>query len=287
MGLLEGKTALITGASRGIGKSIARKFAGEGADIAITNIVDDDEFKTTIKELQNLGVKAKGYVSNAASFEDSQRVINEVVKDFSRIDILVNNAGITRDTLLMRMTEDQWDSVIAVNLKSVFNLTKAVLQTMLKQKSGSIINMSSVVGVSGNAGQSNYSASKAGIIGFTKSVAKEVGSRNIRCNAIAPGFIITEMTEKLPEEVKTEWANKIPLRRGGTPEDVANTALYPCFRIIILCQRTNNSCLWRYVNLKIFIIFTIPQGVHPFSTRKCSETYLFHTYFKRAPCFFF
>jgi len=198
----------------------------EGADIAITNIVDDEEFKTTIKEISALGVKAKGYVSNAANFEDSQRVINDVVKDFNRVDILVNNAGITRDTLLMRMTEDQWDYVIAVNLKSVFNLTKAVLQTMLKQKSGSIINMSSVVGVSGNAGQSNYSASKAGIIGFTKSVAKEVGSRNIRCNGIAPGFILTEMTEKLPEDVKTEWAAKIPLRRGGTPEDVANTALY-------------------------------------------------------------
>jgi 3-oxoacyl-[acyl-carrier protein] reductase len=226
MKLLEGKTALITGASRGIGKAIAHKFAAEGADIAITNIVDDDDFQSAIKELGSHGTKVKGYVSNAASFDDSQRVINEVVTDFNRIDILVNNAGITRDTLLMRMTEDQWDTVIAVNLKSVFNLTKAVLNTMLKQKSGSIINMSSVVGVSGNAGQSNYSASKAGILGFTKSVAKEVGSRNIRCNAIAPGFIITEMTEKLPEDVKTEWANKIPLRRGGTPEDVANTALY-------------------------------------------------------------
>jgi len=226
MKLLEGKTALITGASRGIGKAIAHKFALEGADIAITNIADDDDFQATLKELGAHGTKVKGYVSNAASFDDSQRVANEVVKDFGRIDILVNNAGITRDTLLMRMTEDQWDTVISVNLKSVFNITKAVLNIMLKQKSGSIINMSSVVGVSGNAGQSNYSASKAGILGFTKSVAKEVGSRNIRCNAIAPGFIITEMTEKLPEDVKTEWANKIPLRRGGTPEDVANTALY-------------------------------------------------------------
>jgi 3-oxoacyl-[acyl-carrier protein] reductase len=226
MKLLEGKTALITGASRGIGKSIALRFAKEGANIAITNIVDDDEFKAAVKEIENLGVKAKGYVSNAANFNDSQKLIDEVVKDFSRIDVLVNNAGITKDTLLMRMTEEQWDAVIAVNLKSVFNLTKAVLQTMLKQKSGSIINMSSVVGVSGNAGQSNYSASKAGIIGFTKSVAKEVGSRNIRCNAIAPGFIITEMTAKLSEEVKNEWINKIPLRRGGTPDDVANTALY-------------------------------------------------------------
>ena len=226
MGLIEGKTALITGASRGIGKAIAVRFAMEGSDIAITNIVDDDEFKTTIKEIEALGVKVKGYVSNAAKFDDSQRVINDIVKDFGKIDILINNAGITRDTLLMRMTEDQWDSVIAVNLKSVFNLTKAVLMTMIKQKNGSIINMSSVVGVSGNAGQSNYSASKAGIIGFTKSIAKEVGSRNIRCNAIAPGFILTEMTEKLPEEVKKEWAEKIPLRRGGTPEDVANTALF-------------------------------------------------------------
>ncbi len=226
MKLLEGKTALITGASRGIGKAIARRFAMEGCDIAITNIADDEEFKTTISEIEAMGVKAIGYVSNAANFADSQRVANEVVKDFTRIDILINNAGITRDTLLMRMTEDQWDSVIAVNLKSVFNLTKAVLMTMVKQKSGSIINMSSVVGVSGNAGQSNYSASKAGIIGFTKSIAKEVGSRNIRCNSIAPGFILTEMTEKLPEDVKNEWANKIPLKRGGTPEDVANTALY-------------------------------------------------------------
>jgi 3-oxoacyl-[acyl-carrier protein] reductase len=226
MKLLEGKTALITGASRGIGKAIALKFANEGADIAITNIADDEEFRTTIKEIESTGVKVKGYVSNAADFNDSQNVINKMITDFGRIDVLVNNAGITKDTLLMRMTEDQWDAVIAVNLKSVFNLTKAAIQIMLKQKSGSIVNMSSVVGVSGNAGQSNYSASKAGIIGFTKSVAKEVGSRNIRCNAIAPGFIMTEMTEKLPDEVKKEWAGKIPLRRGGTPEDVANTALY-------------------------------------------------------------
>jgi 3-oxoacyl-[acyl-carrier protein] reductase len=226
MGLLNGKTALITGASRGIGKAIALSYAREGADIAITNIADDDEFKNALKEIEALGVKVKGYVSNAASFADSQKVINDVVTDFSKIDILVNNAGITRDTLLMRMSEDQWDTVIAVNLKSVFNLTKAIIPVMLRQKNGSIINMSSVVGVSGNAGQSNYSASKAGIIGFTKSVAKEVGSRNIRCNAIAPGFILTEMTEKLPEEVKNEWINKIPLRRGGTTEDVANTALY-------------------------------------------------------------
>jgi len=226
MGLLTGKTALITGASRGIGKAIALLFAQEGADIAITNIADDDEFKNTVREIEAIGIKTRGYVSNAAKFDDSRKVIDEIIKDFSKIDILVNNVGITRDTLLMRMTEEQWDSVIAVNLKSVFNLTKAVIQVMLKQKNGSIINMSSVVGVSGNPGQSNYSASKAGIIGFTKSIAKETGSRNIRCNAIAPGFIITEMTEKLPEDVKNDWVNKIPLKRGGTPEDVAHTALY-------------------------------------------------------------
>ena len=226
MKLLEGKTALITGASRGIGKAIAIKFAKEGADIAVTNIFDDDEFKSTIKEIETLGVKAKGYVFNVANFEDSQKIINQILTDFKKIDILVNNAGITKDTLLMRMTEEQWDAVIAVNLKSVFNLTKAVLQPMLKQKGGSIINMSSVVGVSGNAGQSNYSASKAGILGFTRSIAKEVGSRSIRVNAIAPGFILTEMTEKLPEDIKNEWIKKIPLKRGGTPNDVANTALY-------------------------------------------------------------
>lgn len=226
MKLLEGKTSLITGASRGIGKAIAHKFAREGSDIAITNIVEDEEFINTIDELKAFNVKVKGYISNASSFADSQRAVNEIINDFGKIDILVNNAGITKDTLLMRMTEDQWDAVISVNLKSVFNLTKAVLMSMLKQKSGSIINMSSVVGVSGNAGQSNYSASKAGILGFTKSVAKELGSRNIRCNAIAPGFILTEMTENLPPDIKADWINKIPLKRGGTPEDVANTALY-------------------------------------------------------------
>lgn len=226
MGLLNGKVALITGASRGIGRAIALRFAKEGADIAISNIADDDEFNSAIREIEGCGARVKGYISNAASFNDSQVLAESVIKDFNRIDILVNNAGITRDTLLMRMTEEQWDAVIAVNLKSVFNLTKAVIQPMLKQKCGSIINMSSVVGVSGNAGQSNYSASKAGIIGFTKSVAKEVGSRNIKCNAIAPGFILTEMTDKLPEDVKRDWIEKIPLKRGGTPDDVANTALY-------------------------------------------------------------
>ena len=227
MKLLEGKTALITGASRGIGKAIARKFAREGASIAVTNIVEDEEFLNTIDQIKSeTNAQIKGYISNAASFEDSQRVVNEIINDFGKIDILVNNAGITRDTLLMRMSEDQWDAVITVNLKSVFNLTKAVIQPMLKAKKGSIVNMSSVVGVSGNAGQSNYSASKAGILGFTKSVAKELGSRNIRSNAIAPGFIITEMTENLPPDIKSDWISKIPLKRGGTPEDVANTALF-------------------------------------------------------------
>lgn len=226
MKLLEGRTALITGASRGIGKAIAHRFAREGANIAITNIYEDEEFLNTIGEIKAHNVQVKGYVSNASSYEDSQRIAEEIVRDFGRLDILVNNAGITKDTLLMRMTEEQWDAVISVNLKSVFNLTKAVIQAMLKQKGGSIINMSSVVGVSGNAGQSNYSASKAGILGFTKSVAKELGSRNIRCNAIAPGFILTEMTEKLPPDIKSDWINKIPLKRGGTPDDVANTALF-------------------------------------------------------------
>ncbi len=226
MRLLEGKTALITGASRGIGKEIALRFAQEGADIAVTNISDDEEFKQAVEEIANKGVKAKGYVFNVADFADSQKYVEEIIKDFGKIDILVNNAGITRDTLLMRMTEEQWDLVIQVNLKSVFNLTKAVLMPMMKQKGGSIINISSVVGVSGNAGQSNYSASKAGIIGFTKSIAKEVGSRNIRCNALAPGFIMTDMTARLPEEIKKEWIDKIPLKRGGTPSDVAAAALF-------------------------------------------------------------
>jgi 3-oxoacyl-[acyl-carrier protein] reductase len=226
MRLLEGKTALITGASRGIGKAIALKFASEGASIAITNIVEDETFVNAIDELKAHGANVKGYISNAADFADSQKVAEQIIKDFGKIDILVNNAGITKDTLLMRMTEEQWDAVIAVNLKSVFNLTKAVMQSMLKQKGGSIINMSSVVGVSGNAGQTNYSASKAGIIGFTKSVARELGSRNIRCNAIAPGFILTEMTDNLPPDIKSDWINKIPLKRGGTPDDVANAALF-------------------------------------------------------------
>ena len=226
MRLLEGKTAVITGGSRGIGKGIALRFAAAGANIAITNIIDNDEFQATVSEIAALGVKAKGYVSDASVFADAENVIDEIVRDFGTVDILVNNAGITRDTLLMRMTEEQWDQVLTVNLKSVFNLTKAAIRPMMKQKSGSIVNMSSVVGVNGNAGQANYSASKAGIIGFTKSVAKELGSRNVRCNAIAPGFILTEMTSKLPEDVKSDWISKIPLRRGGLPEDVATVALF-------------------------------------------------------------
>ena len=226
MRLLEGKTAVITGGSRGIGKGIALRFAAEGANIDITNIIDNEEFATAVAEIAALGVKAKGYVSDASVFADAENVIDEITRDVGSVDILVNNAGITRDTLLMRMTEEQWDQVLTVNLKSVFNLTKAAIKPMMKQKSGSIINMSSVVGVNGNAGQANYSASKAGILGFTKSVAKELGSRNVRCNAIAPGFIITEMTSKLPEDVKSDWVSKIPLRRGGLPEDVANVALF-------------------------------------------------------------
>jgi len=226
MKLLEGKTALITGAARGIGKAIALRFAAEGVNIAFTDLAYDDNVQKLETELFAIGVKAKGYASNAANLADTTEVVNKIMQEFGRIDILVNNAGITRDTLLMRMTEEQWDLVINVNLKSVFNFTKVVQPIMLKQKSGSIINMSSVVGVSGNAGQANYSASKAGIIGFTKSVAKEIGSRNIRCNAIAPGFIITEMTAALPEDVRQGWIDKIPLKRGGTPEDVANISLF-------------------------------------------------------------
>jgi 3-oxoacyl-[acyl-carrier protein] reductase len=226
MDLLKGKTAIITGAARGIGRQIAISFAKEGADIAFTDLNIDDNMKNLEKELKAMGVNAKGYASDASNFEQTDQVVNDIVNDFGSIDILVNNAGITRDTLLMRMDEETWDMVIKVNLKSVFNFTKAAQKTMLKQRSGSIINMSSVVGVSGNAGQTNYSASKAGIIGFTKSVAKELGSRGVRCNAIAPGFIITEMTGKLPEDVREAWIKGIPLRRGGTPEDVANTCIF-------------------------------------------------------------
>jgi len=226
MKLLEGKVALITGASRGIGKAIAIAFAQQGASIAFTDMRRDELMEATEREIQAIGVKSIGYASDASSFDDSERVVDEIAKEFGRIDILVNNAGITRDNLLMRMVEADWDLVIKVNLKSVFNLTKAVQKYMLKQRSGSIINMSSVVGVNGNGGQSNYSASKAGLIGFTKSIAQELGSRNIRCNAIAPGYIETEMTAKLSEEVRTQWAAQIPLRRGGKPEDVAQACVF-------------------------------------------------------------
>lgn len=226
MKLLEGKVALVTGAARGIGKAIAMEYAKNGASVAFTDLAAAEVIEATEKELAALGVKAKGYTSNASDFAASQATVDQIVKDFGRIDILVNNAGITRDGLLMRMSEEQWDLVIMVNLKSAFNLTKAITPIMMKQKSGSIINMSSVVGVSGNAGQANYAASKAGMIGFTKSVAQELGSRGIRCNAVAPGFIITEMTGQLPEEVREAWASKIPLRRGGTPQDVAGVCLF-------------------------------------------------------------
>lgn len=226
MKLLEGKTAVVTGAARGIGKAIALAFAKEGANVAITDLRIDDNSLDVEKQINALGVKCKVYASDASSFTDTQKVVELVVSDFGTIDILVNNAGITMDALLLRMTEQQWDTVINVNLKSVFNFTKAVQMIMIKKQGGSIINMSSVVGVGGNAGQANYSASKAGMIGFTKSIAQELGSRNVRCNAIAPGFIITEMTNKLSEEVKKIWEEKIPLKRGGTPEEVAKVALF-------------------------------------------------------------
>ncbi|MBN2485762.1 MAG: 3-oxoacyl-[acyl-carrier-protein] reductase [Bacteroidales bacterium] len=226
MKLLQGKTAVVTGAARGIGKAIAMRFASEGADIAFTDLAYDENVQKLEKELSSLGIKAKGYASNAANFADTQEVVNKIVADFGRIDILINNAGITRDGALKRMTEEQWDLVINVNLKSIFNFIKAVQPVMWKQANGSIVNMSSIVGVNGNANQANYSASKAGIIGFTKSVAQELGPRNIRVNAVAPGFIVTEMTGALPEEIRNEWMQKIALRRGGTPEDVANVCLY-------------------------------------------------------------
>lgn len=226
MKLLEGKVALVTGAARGIGKAIALKFASEGANVAFTDLAIDENGLATQQEIEAFGVKAKGYASNAANFEDAHNVVAEIVKDFGRIDILVNNAGITRDGLMMRMSEQQWDMVINVNLKSAFNFIHALTPVMMKQKSGSIINMASVVGVSGNAGQCNYSASKAGMIGLAKSIAKELGARGVRANAIAPGFIITDMTAALSDEVRAEWAKQIPLRRGGTPEDVANVATF-------------------------------------------------------------
>ncbi len=226
MKLLQGKVALITGASRGIGKAIAVRYAQEGCNVAFTDIKRDENMELCEKELTALGIKAVGFASNAASFEDSEKLVETVANDFGGIDILVNNAGITRDNLLMRMTEKDWDLIMDVNLKSVFNLTHACQKIMLKQRSGSIVNMSSVVGVSGNAGQSNYAATKAGIIGFTKSIAQELGSRNIRCNAVAPGFIITDMTGQLPEDVRLAWEKKIPLRRGGSPEEVAKVCVF-------------------------------------------------------------
>lgn len=226
MKLLEGKTALITGAARGIGKALALKFASEGANVAFTDLVIDENGLQTQAEIEALGVKAKGYASNAADFAQTKEVVAQVHNDFGRIDILVNNAGITKDGLMMRMTEAQWDAVINVNLKSAFNFINAVLPIMLRQKAGSIINMASVVGVHGNAGQSNYAASKAGLIGLAKSVAQEVGSRGIRANAIAPGFIETAMTAALPDEVRKEWAAKIPLRRAGRVEDIADVATF-------------------------------------------------------------
>ena len=226
MKLLEGKVALITGAARGIGKAIALKFASEGCNIAFTDLVIDENGKQTEEEIAAFGVKVKGYASNAADFEACHAIVAEVVKDFGRLDVLVNNAGITKDGLMMRMSEAQWDAVIAVNLKSAFNFVHAATPVMMRQRSGSIINMASVVGVHGNAGQSNYSASKAGMIGLAKTIAQELGPRGVRANAIAPGFIITAMTDALSDEIKEEWAKKIPLRRGGTPEDVANIATF-------------------------------------------------------------
>ncbi len=226
MKLLEGKNAIITGGSRGIGKGIAKVFAEQGANVAFTYNSSAEAAQELEKELSELGVKAKGYKSNAASFEEAQELVKNVAEDFGAIDILVNNAGITKDNLLMRMSEEDFDKVIEVNLKSIFNMTKAVQRTMLKQRSGSIINMSSVVGVKGNAGQANYAASKAGIIGFSKSMALELGSRNIRTNVIAPGFIETEMTEKLDEKVVQGWRDAIPLKRGGNPEDIANACVF-------------------------------------------------------------
>ncbi|MBO7608869.1 MAG: 3-oxoacyl-[acyl-carrier-protein] reductase [Muribaculaceae bacterium] len=226
MKLLEGKVALITGAARGIGKAIALKFAAEGADIAFTDLVIDENGKQTEAEIAALGVKAKGYASNAASFDETEAVVSQIKEEFGHIDILVNNAGITKDGIMLRMSEAQWDAVIAVNLKSAFNFIHALVPIMMRQRCGSIINMASVVGVHGNAGQANYAASKAGLIALAKSVGQEMGSRGIRANAIAPGFIDTDMTKALPDDVRAEWVKKIPLRRGGTVEDIANVATF-------------------------------------------------------------
>lgn len=226
MGLLDGKVALVTGGSRGIGKAISLKFASEGADVVFTYLSNKAAAEQTEQELGQFGHRVKAYASDASSFESAHELVKQVIEDFSRIDILVNNAGITRDTLLMRMTEQQWDEVLNGNLKSAFNFTHAVVPLMARQRAGSIISLSSVVGIAGNAGQANYAASKAGIIALSTSVAKEMGSRNVRCNCIAPGFIDTDMTSSLPEELRKEWAKTIPLRRCGTPEEVANVALF-------------------------------------------------------------
>lgn len=226
MGLLEGKTALITGAARGIGKSIALRLASEGANIAFTDLSEDDFFTATVEEISSLGVSCRGYVSDASDFEQTHSVVSKIQEDFGQIDILVNNAGITRDGLLMRMSEQQWDAVMTVNLKSAFNFCHAVVPVMARRRSGSIINISSVVGVAGNAGQCNYSASKAGMIALAKSIAKEMGSRNIRANAVAPGFVMTEMTKQLPEEVLKGWCDRIPLRRGADPDEIAKVVLF-------------------------------------------------------------
>ena len=224
--LLEGKVALITGAARGIGKALALRFAQEGADIAITDLRYDELMQQTVDEIAAFGTRVKGYAGNAADFAETEAVVQQIHADFGHIDVLVNNAGITKDGLMMRMSEAQWDAVLTVNLKSAFNFIHALTPIMMRQRSGSIISMSSVVGVHGNAGQCNYSASKAGMIGLTKSIAQEIGSRGIRANIIAPGFILTDMTLQLPEETRAEWCKKIPLRRGGTPEDIANVALF-------------------------------------------------------------
>lgn len=226
MGLLTGKTALVTGATRGIGRAIALKFAAEGASVAFTYRSQHEAAETLVAELEALGVKAKAYASDAASYEDAHKIVEDVKSEFGHIDILVNNAGITKDGLMMRMDEAQWDAVIGTNLKSAFNFIHACTPVMARQRSGSIICMSSVVGLSGNAGQCNYAASKAGLVGLTKSIAKEMGSRGIRANCIAPGFIATDMTSALPEDVRAQWEKQIPLRRGGTPEDVANVAVF-------------------------------------------------------------
>ena len=273
MKLLEGKTALITGAARGIGKQFALRFAKEGANIAFTDLVIDENGKQTEEEIAALGVKVKGYASNAADFAQTEEVVKEVHKDFGTIDILVNNAGITKDGLMMRMTEAQWDAVIAVNLKSAFNFIHAVLPIMLRQRGGSIINMASVVGVHGNAGQCNYAASKAGLIALAKSIAQEVGSRGIRANAIAPGFIETAMTAALPDEVRKEWAMKIPLRRAGKVEDIADVATFLASDMssyvtgqVIQVDRTQNKAVCQnsiFWHTALFCARTAPSFLLP------------------------